>query len=551
MTLERLDPREMMAGNVLGFTDIAPAVNPDQVINMSSGISYDVKTKTVVIRGTTENDFAMATMSSDGTRLDVALNRGRGGFDAKSFDVFQWQSLVLPSGGVVQIPVQSLVERISFSGERGNDKFYNLTSLPSEADGGEGSDTLAGGSGPDRFQGGDGADELSGNGGDDILAGQGGNDTLSGGQGNDELWGDADRDTLFGGDDADWLYGGSHRDILDGGKGDDRLFGQAGNDDLFGRDGNDVLEGGADFDRLYGGANDDTLSGGLGADVLRGEAGNDTLFGGGEYDFLDAGTDPGDKSYSGLQAPNASSAFSGSLEAYAIVNEPQSGQRLQQPSREALPSLDIEQLWSQARAAATESLMQRLTGREVKKGFSLYNVQLSLAEKGNVTMVDDHGNITLKITLHGNYVAASATQPTFLGSWADPRVMMMFSLEISIPIANRNRLESGPISARMFNTLPIGGNMFGLAGIAVDQLFREGKLMREVETDFNRQSSKVAGLRNIIDNQINALRERANEEIREELKKHHLPVSPNVEFPLSVMYDANQRKLVVIADVSM
>ena len=97
------------------------------------------------------------------------------------------------------------VSRIRFNGGRGNDTFINFTSLPTEANGGDGDDTLIGGSG------------------NDVLRGGNGNDTLRGGFGHDKLYGEAGEDRLFGDAGNDTLDGGKdgRKDHLTGGQGAD------------------------------------------------------------------------------------------------------------------------------------------------------------------------------------------------------------------------------------------------------------------------------------------------------------------------------------------
>lgn len=106
----------------------------------------------------------------------------------------------------------------------GADVFSNLTGIRSEANGGNGNDSLFGGSNDDRLSGGSGDDRLFGLGGNDVLHGNNGNDRLEGGDGRDFLFGDAGRDTLLGGAGNDRLDGGfdkNNSDVLLGGAGFD------------------------------------------------------------------------------------------------------------------------------------------------------------------------------------------------------------------------------------------------------------------------------------------------------------------------------------------
>jgi Ca2+-binding RTX toxin-like protein len=91
--------------------------------------------------------------------------------------------------------------------------------------------------------------------------GNGGADTIIGG---------GAVDNIDGGDDGDIIIGGQSDDILMGGNGNDVLLGSGGKDDLIGGPGDDFLRGqGTSNDTLRGGAGDDTLDGGVGNDIVR------------------------------------------------------------------------------------------------------------------------------------------------------------------------------------------------------------------------------------------------------------------------------------------
>jgi Ca2+-binding RTX toxin-like protein len=186
---------------------------------------------------------------------------------------------------------KSSVSLIAFSGQGGDDRFTNLTSISAHADGGEGDDYLIGGSVADTLIGGAGNDRLEGGDGNDTLVGGAGVDLLYGQAGEDYLDGGGDDDKLFGGDDADTIIGGSDDDFIEGGAGNDQIFGGLGNDFIRGNEGDDTLRGEAGDDRLEGGDGNDTLVGGDGVDLLYGQAGEDYLDGGDDADKLYGGDD--------------------------------------------------------------------------------------------------------------------------------------------------------------------------------------------------------------------------------------------------------------------
>ncbi|MGZ0163791.1 MAG: hypothetical protein ACKVII_07730 [Planctomycetales bacterium] len=151
------------------------------------------------------------------------------------------QIQVTHNSDVSEFPTAS-VTSLSFWGKGGRDRFENLTSVPVDAMGGPGPDTLIGGSGNDSLTGNTGSDLLIGNDGDDVLSGHSGpGDTLEGGLGNDQLSGGLGRDTLRGGDGADNLDGGEGDDSVSGGNGDDTLVGGGDRDALDGGNGDDLI----------------------------------------------------------------------------------------------------------------------------------------------------------------------------------------------------------------------------------------------------------------------------------------------------------------------
>lgn len=161
--------------------------------------------------------------------------------------------------------------------------------LGGQADGGQGTDTIAAGRGDDCVFGNSGADILFGNQGRDTIFGGEGNDSIYGGKDNDVVVGglgqdfasgDKGDDTVFGGQDADTVLGASGDDVIFGGQDNDIVMGGEGNDFAFGNKGDDSVYGDSGDDSVYGGQGEDTVFGGSGNDVLFGDKGNDLMSGG-------------------------------------------------------------------------------------------------------------------------------------------------------------------------------------------------------------------------------------------------------------------------------
>ena len=122
-----------------------------------------------------------------------------------------WSVPVGPYAGLSQFRG---VDKIVFHGNGGDDTLINNTSIPVDAYGGAGKDTLTGGGAGDYLNGGGEDDILNGGSGKDSLWGGIGNDSLRGNDGLDYLYGEAGNDTLSGGNDnyGDVLIGGTGRD---------------------------------------------------------------------------------------------------------------------------------------------------------------------------------------------------------------------------------------------------------------------------------------------------------------------------------------------------
>lgn len=189
--------------------------------------------------------------------------------------------------------------------EDNNDKLTvnGSVTIPVQADGGAGDDTLLGGAGSDDLDGDAGADIVDGSNGTDVVHGGEGLDRVTGGNGADQVFGD-------GGNDLFDMEAGT--DVLSGGTGVDTLYIYGGSavpvpwtlDDVA-NDGlapdianvrSDIEELVADFfmqpatldARLTGNDQANTLRGGEGDDIVDGLGGSDVLTGGGGDDVIQA-----------------------------------------------------------------------------------------------------------------------------------------------------------------------------------------------------------------------------------------------------------------------
>jgi Ca2+-binding RTX toxin-like protein len=194
----------------------------DRTLLANNNIVFDPVTRVITVTGTDRDDTVLVRFQDNNRNVAVSLQSTRD-------SAFQLIPFTQANGG-------RNVVQVRFNGFEGNDRFENQTTIPTDARGGLGDDTLIGG----------------------LAA-----DVLRGDSGRDKLRGNAGNDSLLGGDGADTLIGGIGADTLRGGAGDDSLNGGLGADFLDGEDGNDRLDG--SFDRFATAR--DTLRGGAGVDV--------------------------------------------------------------------------------------------------------------------------------------------------------------------------------------------------------------------------------------------------------------------------------------------
>jgi Ca2+-binding RTX toxin-like protein len=117
----------------------------------------------------------------------------------------------------------------------------NSIAVSTDADAGDGRDTVNTGAGDDSIIGGAG---------DDLLVSYSGRDVIRAGAGNDDLNGGNDDDRLYGDEGNDTVWAGSGNDLACGNNGDDEMWDRAGDDSVYGNKGNDhfiVAEGRKQF----------------------------------------------------------------------------------------------------------------------------------------------------------------------------------------------------------------------------------------------------------------------------------------------------------------
>jgi Ca2+-binding RTX toxin-like protein len=269
MSVEHLEGRRVFAAM---FDASQPTgVHEGHSNSFQSSIVWDASSGILTLDGTLGDDTASVSQVNNSARTFEANLNG--------------------TTRTIALGRMESISEIVFEGHAGDDTFVNNTDFDSDANGGQGNDTLTGGTGTDNLEGGGGDDTLVGGGGVDYLHGGEGTDSLSGGDGDDYMYGDDGQDVMDGGEGDDRMYGGDDADSMTGGRGDDRVFGQSGADTLEGEDGDDYIVGADGDDVINGGDGDDTIDGGDEEDTISGGAGSDDIDGGAGGDVIEGGSD--------------------------------------------------------------------------------------------------------------------------------------------------------------------------------------------------------------------------------------------------------------------
>lgn len=107
-----------------------------------------------------------------------------------------------------------------------------------------------------------------------------------------------------------------------------------------------------------------------------------------------------------------------------------------------------QQAWSDYRTGLQQTLHDQLcAGDRIAPGVTLYDLNLQIAEHVDLSVErDDAGDLVVHVVTDGCYVEATSTTPTDLGSWADPRVSIAFSLDLTY------RIDLPPTNAPLQST---------------------------------------------------------------------------------------------------
>lgn len=141
----------------------------------------------------------------------------------------------------------------------------------------------------------------------------------------------------------------------------------------------------------------------------------------------------------------------------------------------ATPSLTInvkpgvDNAWAVARGTIAQTIRNKMGVARKFRGQTAYNINVVLANRGELQAMADGPRLAFKYFLRGNSVTAKITTPTVFGSYADPKFTVTFDMEL---IANVGRLPDGKIGvtsvhAYLHNSRLQGRNVTGTIGLAI------------------------------------------------------------------------------------
>jgi hypothetical protein len=113
---------------------------------------------------------------------------------------------------------------------------------------------------------------------------------------------------------------------------------------------------------------------------------------------------------------------------------------------------ELSKTWASSKQKVIDGLTKVLgTSDLIRKGVTLYDIKININEPELRFETGPNGALKATMTLNDSYFEATATQPTALGSYADPRCSARFSLDLSVAI----RVNDTP--ARLFQSA-LGAN---------------------------------------------------------------------------------------------
>jgi hypothetical protein len=130
--------------------------------------------------------------------------------------------------------------------------------------------------------------------------------------------------------------------------------------------------------------------------------------------------------------------------------------------------------WTANRARVNEQINALARGRRLAEGISVHSASHSEVT-GSCTARAEmiNNNITVQIKLPGNRFFAQLTQPTFVGSYADPQISVDYDIEATVSIripANAGQPLPVTLNARVVNIRPDSQNFTADVAKAVANL---------------------------------------------------------------------------------
>jgi hypothetical protein len=153
-----------------------------------------------------------------------------------------------------------------------------------------------------------------------------------------------------------------------------------------------------------------------------------------------------------------------------------------------LVSKVVTQVWKQGgKEIAAQKIAETLNGKQLKKGVSIYGVQVNLnnIQPSGVQLLNDGRQATVKITVPVSNVNFKTTTDTVFGSYADPSFRVKFNLTATLKISASNQITVDDINVGVSNASISGSNITGTLIETFADFFTKGQFSRDIVSRIN------------------------------------------------------------------
>jgi len=165
----------------------------------------------------------------------------------------------------------------------------------------------------------------------------------------------------------------------------------------------------------------------------------------------------------------------------------------------------LESMWDQVgRAAVSEKIKQGINGHEFQHGFSGHDAEVNLAGLLSSWRRTGPTSMSLELRMPGSNVDFHTTQPSVLGSFADPEFRVGFDMLVRLDCAAKATapfFAVNVLEASVGNASVHGSNVTGTIAETVADFITHGGFSRQITSqinDTNLKSQMQTGINNAL-----------------------------------------------------